>query len=493
MIHHFSFYDILFKLLHDMKVLIINTNRHNQPFPVMPLGACMVAEALEQAGHKVRMLDFMFETSPLSALYRELLDCRFDIIGLSIRNIDNNDMRSPQFFLEDLPDLVHAIRELSDARIIIGGAAIGVMPEEIIRFSGADYALLGDGEYVMPEFLSSLESGHGLATPGLACISDGVFQSIPRATMVFSGVCTLPEFSRWINVGAYMSRMSTIPLQTKLGCQYKCVYCTYRKIQGDIYRLCSPECVVETVLKLASRGLKDIEFVDNVFNSPYDHAMEICRLLKIRKHGARLQSLELNPTFVDNALIDAMEGAGFVGVGITAESASDSVLRKLRKSFTLQDVHNAASVIKKHKLPCIWIFLLGGPGENRQTVEETFAFAEHYVRPKDAVFFNIGVRVYPGTELETIAREQGQLRLPPHEMLPPVFYLSPDIEPEWLSERACDFLKTHMNVIDSTSLGLPFLPALHKIAHRMGVKPPLWKHTPAIRRLLQYTGIYTNR
>jgi radical SAM superfamily enzyme YgiQ (UPF0313 family) len=476
-----------------MNVLIVNTNRHNQPFPVMPLGACMVAGAVERAGHRVQMLDFMFEADPISALRRKLTGCRFDIVGLSIRNIDNNDMRSPKFFIEGLPDLVHTIRELSEARIVIGGAAIGVMPEEILRFSGADYAVLGDGEYVMPELLSRIENGDGVKTPGLACISDGVFHSTPRSAAAFSGSCMLPDFSRWIDVRAYMSRMSTVPLQTKLGCRYKCVYCTYRKIEGEAYRLCSPECVVETVQKLSSAGLKDIEFVDNVFNSPYEHAMEICRLLKTRKHGARLQSLELNPTFIDDALIDAMEEAGFVGIGITAESASDNVLRRVRKPFTLQDIHNAASVIKRHRIPCIWIFLLGCPGESRQTVEETFAFAERYVRPRDAVFFNIGVRVYPGTELETIAREQEQLDLPPHEMLRPVFYLSPDIEPEWLSRRTDEFLKTHMNAIDSTSLWLPFLPILHKIGHRMGLKPPLWKHTPAIRRFLQYTGIYTYR
>jgi radical SAM superfamily enzyme YgiQ (UPF0313 family) len=476
-----------------MNVLVINTNRHDQPFPVMPLGACMVAEALEQAGHRVRVIDFMFEADPLSALRRNLKDSRFDVVGLSIRNIDNNDMRSPEFFLEGLPDLVQNIRELSAAKIIIGGAAVGVMPEEILRFSEADFAVLGDGESATPELLERMGNGDGVTTPGIARISDGEFISAPRSATTLSGACMLPNFSRWIDVGAYLSRMSTVPLQTKLGCRYKCIYCTYRKIEGESYRLCSPERVVEAVDKLVSRGFKDIEFVDNVFNSPYDHAMEICRLLKEKRHGARLQSLELNPTFVDDALISAMEGAGFVGVGITAESASDNVLRRLRKSFTLEDVHNAASVIKRHNLPCIWIFLLGGPGESRQTVEETFAFAEQYVRPKDAVFFNIGVRVYPGTELDTIAREQGLLNLPPRDMLRPVFYLSPDVVPEWLSKRASTFLKTHMNVIDSTSLGLPFLPTLHKIGHKMGMKPPLWKHTPAIRRFLQYTGIYTYR
>jgi radical SAM superfamily enzyme YgiQ (UPF0313 family) len=476
-----------------MNILIVNTNRHDHPFPVMPFGACMVAEAVEKAGHSVHMIDFMFEDDPHALMRRTLEDSRYDIIGLSIRNIDNNDMRSPEFFLEEIPSMMQTIRRHSGALVVLGGAAIGVMPEEILRFSGADYAVLNDGEHVMPELISHIERGFDTAVPGVARINKGAFQSVARSAAGFSGSCSPPAFSRWIDVKAYQSRMSTFPLQTKLGCRYKCVYCTYRKIEGETYRLCPPEFVAETVRELSAKGMKDIEFVDNVFNSPYDHAMDICRHLKTVKHGARLQSLELNPSFVDDDLIEAMEAAGFVGIGITAESASDIVLRRLRKSFTLDDVHKAASVIKGHKIPCIWIFLLGGPGENWRTVEETFAFAEHYVRPGDAIFFNIGVRVYPGTELEIIAREEGLLKSPPAEMLSPVFYLSPELEPQWLSERAGAFLKTHVNVIDSTSLGLPFMPALHRIGRLIGMKPPLWKHTPAIRRLLQYTGIYTYR
>ena len=84
-----------------MKVLIVNTNRHRYPFPVMPLGACMVAEAVEQAGHDVAVLDLMFEADPAGALRRGLIAGQYDIIALSIRNIDNNDMRSPLFFLKD--------------------------------------------------------------------------------------------------------------------------------------------------------------------------------------------------------------------------------------------------------------------------------------------------------------------------------------------------------------------------------------------------------
>ena len=92
-----------------------------------------------------------------------------------------------------------------------------------------------------------------------------------------------------------------------------------------------PEGVIDTIQHLAAAGLHDIEFVDNVFNSPYDHALTICEGLARSQSGARLQSLELNPLFIDDTLLTAMERAGFVGIGITVESASDIVLDKLKK------------------------------------------------------------------------------------------------------------------------------------------------------------------
>jgi len=55
-----------------MNILIISTNQSKQPFPVMPVGACIIAEAAEKAGHKVRLLDLMFCEDP----YRETGTCK---------------------------------------------------------------------------------------------------------------------------------------------------------------------------------------------------------------------------------------------------------------------------------------------------------------------------------------------------------------------------------------------------------------------------------
>jgi radical SAM superfamily enzyme YgiQ (UPF0313 family) len=473
-----------------MNVLVISTNRNLFPVPVVPLGACIVAEAAERAGHDVHILDLMFEKDPLRAVEAGIARSRPDIIGLSVRNIDNNDMQRPEFFIDDVVSVLGVIRSKTDAPIVLGGSAVSVMPEEIMRHTGVSCAVVGDGETAFPALLEVITSDRiPREIPGTAWMADNTFFSYPCSYPSPSDSSGGPEFSRWINMRKYLSSLTAVPLQTKLGCHFSCVYCTYRKIEGNSYRLFDRAGVVESVMRYSESGLRHIEFVDNVFNSPYGHAISLCEDLARLRHEALLYSLELNPFHIDDALISVMQRAGFRGIGITAESASDKVLSSLRKGYDAASVRSAAEVVGRHELPCVWIFMLGGPGETNKTVEETLRFAEKSIRPTDTAFFNLGVRIYPGTELETIARRQGVLSLSKEQMLRPAFYVSPEVDPEWMIKTVKNSLNSHMNFINSDSIGLSFLPFIHRIAYRLGMRTPLWKYTRHIRRGLRTFGV----
>jgi radical SAM superfamily enzyme YgiQ (UPF0313 family) len=473
-----------------MNVLIISTNRNTLPMPVMPLGACVAADAAERAGHTVCLVDLMFEKDPLSAVASAVIGTGPDVVGLSVRNIDNNDMLDPVYFLGDVQLLVNTIKNLTGAPIVLGGAAMGVMAEGILRLTDVSCGVTGDGETVFPLLLDRIAQDEPfIDLPGVAVLENGRFRENPCSSSWTADVWRAPDFRRWIAVSAYRSQLATVPVQTKRGCQFRCVYCTYPKIEGSAYRFSDPEKVAGTIGRLSAAGLRDIEFVDSVFNAPYDHAMAVCESLARLDHGTRLQSLELNPLFVDDDLLLAMERAGFAGIGITAESASDPVLRGLRKGFTGNDVHRAAEAVRRRRLPCAWIFLLGGPGETENTVRETLRFAEKSVRSRDVAFFTIGVRIYPGVALESIARSQGVLDRPAGEMLEPVFYVSPDVGAAWIERQVKRSMADHMNFISMGSIGLPFLPVVHRVARRLGVRPPLWRHTRLIRRGLRMAGM----
>jgi radical SAM superfamily enzyme YgiQ (UPF0313 family) len=448
----------------------------------------MVAEAAERAGHEVSLLDLMFLADPQRVLKATLGKTKYDVIGLSVRNIDNCEMGKPRFYIPEFISLIDAVRKLTDAPIVLGGASLSVMPEEILRATDVTCAVIGDGAAAFPLLLEKLGRNEPWEDlPGIASLVNNAFRAnapapgLPRS-------CSAPDYHAWLNMKAYCSSLSTIPLQTKFGCCFQCVYCTYRRIEGNAYHLVDSEIVTDTALRFASSGLRDIEIVDNVFNAPYDHALAVCESLIRAKPRARFQSVEMNPSSFDHRLLSAMERAGFVGIGLTVESASDPVLKRLRKGFTAREVHAAAAVVNAHHLPCLWIFLLGGPGETPETVRETLRFAEKYIRPHDAAYFNVGIRIYPGTELESIARSQDVL--PEDSMLAPVFYVSPEVEADWIMQQVKRSMDSHMNFLNGDSLSYRYLPQISRLGHWLGVKTPLWRYTHFIRKGLRSVGMH---
>jgi len=473
-----------------MKVLIVSTNRNRQPLAVLPYGACVAAEAAAGAGHEVRFLDLMFSADPARALDRVLEAFRPDVAGFSVRNIDNNDLHTPVAFFEEASSLMRGAAKKNGLKIVLGGAAAGIMPEELLRSSGAHWAVLGDAPTVFPRLLAAIERGTDpVSVPGVCSLQGGGFVRNPLVFGAWPGGGLFPDFRRWLDLKAYAGLMGAVPIKTKLGCPFRCVYCTYAASEGGEYRLCPPSAAAAKVRAMSEAGIGDIEFVDNVFNSPYEHAMELCRLLAAGGNRARLHTMELNPAFTDRPLLDAMEAAGFAGIGITAESASDGVLAALGKNYGAAEVRRSAEAVKLGRLPCMWIFILGGPGETRETVKRTLDFARLELRPSDPVFFNIGVRIYPGTPLEAAARAEGTLKVPASEMLSPVFYVSPAVGREWLFETLKEAVDENMNFINPDSLALPFLPGLSRLAGLAGVRQPLWRHTRSLRRGLRSIGV----
>ena len=473
-----------------MKVLVVSTNRNRQPLLVLPFGACVAAGTARRAGHEVRFLDLMFSRAPARDLEQALAGFRPDLAGFSVRNIDNNDLRAPIAFFTEAADLMRGARKDRGLKIVLGGAAAGVMPEELLKSSGADWVVLGDAPAVFPGLLAAIERGADpLGLPGVGAFRGGEFVRTPLAFGAWEGEDLFPDFGRWLDLRAYGRLMTAVPVKTKLGCPFKCVYCTYAASEGGAYRLCPPEEAAAKVRALARAGVKDIEFVDNVFNSPYEHALELCRLLAARPSGARLHTMELNPAFTDRPLLGAMEAAGFAGIGITAESADDGVLASLGKNYGAAQVRSAAEAVARGSLPCMWIFLLGGPGETRETVKRTLDFARNELRHSDSVFFNVGLRIYPGTPLEGIARAEGLLKAPASEMLQPAFYVSPAVGREWLIDTLEQAVDENMNFINPDTLALPFISTLSRLAVLGGVRPPLWRNTRALRRGLRFLGV----
>src|SRR5262245_36356186 len=119
-----------------MNVLLVNPNREQMPWPVVPVGLCTVASSLARAGHDVDVLDLTFSRDPRRDTLARVRERAPALIGVTIRNIDNCNFESPHFYLEEIRDaVIHPIRELgSSAPIVIGGSAVNVSPGDTLAY-----------------------------------------------------------------------------------------------------------------------------------------------------------------------------------------------------------------------------------------------------------------------------------------------------------------------------------------------------------------------
>jgi hypothetical protein len=101
-----------------MKVLLISANTEPINMPVLPLGLAYVAAAIDSQGHTVKMLNLMMQTDTHKALCEAIVEFNPEIIGISVRNIDDQNMENPRFLLEAVKDVVITCRKNSEQVIV---------------------------------------------------------------------------------------------------------------------------------------------------------------------------------------------------------------------------------------------------------------------------------------------------------------------------------------------------------------------------------------
>ncbi len=164
--------------------------------------------------------------------------------------------------------------------------------------------------------------------------------------------------------------------------------------------------MVREIQALVDRGLDYIFFVDNNFNFPEEQAEGICREIVRQKVPVRWTAY-VNPGFLNDRLGEAMKASGCAALEFGLDAAAPAQLDALGKNFSLLQIREAARICRERDIPFCFSLLLGGPGETRATLEETLSQVED-LNPT-AVICMTGIRVFPGTRLAEIAREEGLL------------------------------------------------------------------------------------
>ncbi len=411
-----------------MKVLLISANRERINMLTMPLGLGLVAAATRRAGHRVAFLDLVRETDAGAAIRDAVAAHQPEVIGISVRNVDDQCRLQPRFLLDQAKSAVDECRRWAKAPIVVGGAGYSIFPDAALAYLGADFGIAGDGEVAFPELLERLGRGEDPSDlPGVHAPGGSARETRHHPATLDD----LPLWDEALEAGVDRSAADLwVPVQSRRGCPNDCSYCSTAAIQGRGFRLRSPRSVIDDMVRLADAGFPRFYFVDNSFNLPEAQAFELCRLLSAC--GRRLEwRCILYPHLVSEELVRAMAAAGCVEVSLGFESGNARVLRELNKRFSPDDVRLASDLLAASGIRRMGFLLLGGPGETRESVEESLAFAQSL--GLDALRLTVGIRIYPDTALARRAVADGAIAAD-DDLLHPKFYLAPGLEP-WIHER----------------------------------------------------------
>jgi radical SAM superfamily enzyme YgiQ (UPF0313 family) len=422
-----------------MKVLLISENRCRENLIPYPLGIAYVAAYAKASGQEVSCLDLMFSADPIADVISRIESFQPEIVGLSIRNIDDQDMRDNVFFMPQVKEISDAVKSRSQAPIILGGAGFSIFPGECLEYLDLRLGIVGEGEQAFVDLISALQSGQDPSNmAGVALRTEGSIKINQPELLPDLG--RLPDPDRDLfDIKPYNWKRGQGPpsmpnLQARRGCHLHCIYCSSPSVEGRIIRTRPPAAVADELESLEKRyGCTNAVFADSLFSFPQEYTRELCREIGQRGLSIKWHS-NVNPLYCETETLEALRRAGCASLSIGNESACDDMLSALKKGFTKKDVIRSITQAKRMGFYLNCFLLLGGPGENRETVKESVELMDRL--DVDNVRVTVGIRIFPGCEMRDIALREGVIQAG-QNLLYPTFYLAEEARP-WLYDYMRD-------------------------------------------------------
>jgi radical SAM superfamily enzyme YgiQ (UPF0313 family) len=352
-----------------MRVALVRPNHHShliQP----PLALGYLASYLQSQGHQTRTVDGVNLDLTNEALAERCADA--DLVGVSVLS-------------DYYPQTVELAKLLKGRglKVVMGGPHVAVIPKQVLEETGADFAVMGEGEAAMGELAASLQEGgdgEGLAgvltrrtpeAPVRQQIKD--LDSLPFPDWDQMAPSTYPMAPH----GGVAKNYPIAPMTSSRGCPYACSFCSSPSLWQRRIRFRSPDNVVQEVEWMVRRyGVKEIHFEDDNLTMRREHAWGIAEGM-LRK-GLRVSWATPNgirADKVDRELMTLMRDSGLYSVAFGIESADPEVLRRCGKKATVDHMEKAINIASDLGIITQGFFIFGLPGETPQSIERTINFA----------------------------------------------------------------------------------------------------------------------
>ncbi len=363
-----------------------------------PYSLLQLAAMIRGAGHSVKLLDANGVDAGYPQVESWLGKTEYDALIFRF---------TPTTFDHDMK-VARASKHVRPSARTVGVCwTLRTVPLDVMKDApDLDVYLRHEYETVGTSLIDAMERGAPLdGVPGLAFRDDGHVNVTPNAPPIkdYDGVPLpaydlLPSLSPYF-VSAPACKPFTIMYASK-GCPYACSFCTVAK---TAWKFRTAESVLAELRYLQERyRVRTVSFFDETFTMSKKRVRELCE-------GMRSEGLDIRwycntrVHLVDPDLLKAMRGAGCAGISYGVESGNQAVLDQVSKQATVEQAAQAIRWAKDAGIKTYCAFILGLPGETRETAMDTIDFALRTL-PNGAQF-NV-LAPYPGTELyETLLRQ----------------------------------------------------------------------------------------
>lgn len=445
-------------------ILLISANRFCNPYPVFPLGVAYLKRYLEKTlvDFKVEIFDCNLNTN--EELVSLITSLKPSYVGVSLRNVDGANSLDRSSFIDGYKEIVSLVRESTSSPIIIGGAGFSIYPQAIFDALKPDFGIVGEGEESLYKLISALENGTDTsAIDGLVAYYNGSFVcNKHKGYLKFLDVHFDTQMASF-----YWQKSGMLNIQTKRGCPFDCIYCSYPIIDGRMVRTLDPDLIVDNIKRLKKEtGINYLFFTDSVFNIGDKYNAELAEKL-IQSKVDISWGAYFTPLNLTDEKLKLYKASGLTHIEFGTEAFCDSQLQNYGKRFTFSDVLNSSNLCLDNNIYYSHFLILGGYGESEKSLKETF---ENSKKISYSVFFPfMGMRIYPNTSLQRLSIAKGLISSD-DPLLEPTYYLEDGFDIERTKQLALETGKAWIFPDD------PVNEAMDVLRTKRNKKGVLWEY-----------------
>lgn len=349
-------------MIKTKNILLINPEQNSYYRGIYPSGALMLIGTMcQNQGHNVKIIDATVNDISVSKMKSLISSFNPDIAGITINTFQTKNAKI----------WLNAIKELNNNIItVVGGPHPSAMGLEIFKdFQNIDISVIGEGEFTFLEIVDGrkLEEIKGICYNGKANEPRPLAANLDHIPLSNFDLVDLTKYSA-------LGIDNSMFIMASRGCPSRCIYCN-KSIFGTKVRYRQPIKVIEDIKWMHEKcGIKFLYFQDDTFNLNRKWIEEILTL--IIKNGLNtdisyMVAFRANKNLVDEKLLELAKKANIKQIFYGVESGNQEMLDRMQKGITIDEIKRAFELTHKAGIKAIAAFIIGLPGENENTIQDT--------------------------------------------------------------------------------------------------------------------------